>query len=227
MTLAIEPELLMLDDPATGLDPAARGSLLEAMIYFTRSREHTIFFSTHLLDDVERVADHVAVLDWTRCGDGRPGGGRARETCRRYSKLAGRSGSGVAIEGNLVGTDASGRVALGNAGAGISLGTNGATIGGKAPGGRQHHLGQPSGRHLWQRRPDCLSGPLHLCPPCFRKLCWNRQLDLLPYLERIRGFFGDWSFSADAQRVDQMIRLLVKKPWKKGHGSSSRERGES
>src|SRR5262245_50673567 len=65
MTLAIEPELLMLDDPATGLDPSARRSLLEAMIYFTRSRERTIFFSTHLLDDVERVADHVAVLDYS------------------------------------------------------------------------------------------------------------------------------------------------------------------
>jgi ABC-2 type transport system ATP-binding protein len=65
MTLAIEPELLMLDDPATGLDPAARRSLLEAMIYFTRSRERTIFFSTHLLDDVERVSDHVAVLDYS------------------------------------------------------------------------------------------------------------------------------------------------------------------
>ena len=65
MTLAIEPEVLMLDDPATGLDPAARRSLLEAMIYFTRSRERTIFFSTHLLDDVERVATDVAVLDYS------------------------------------------------------------------------------------------------------------------------------------------------------------------
>jgi ABC-2 type transport system ATP-binding protein len=65
MTLAIEPEVLVLDDPATGLDPAARRSLLEAMIYFTRSRERTIFFSTHLLDDVERVATDVAVLDYS------------------------------------------------------------------------------------------------------------------------------------------------------------------
>jgi ABC-2 type transport system ATP-binding protein len=65
MTLAIEPEVLMLDDPATGLDPAARRSLLEAMLYFTRSRERTIFFSSHLLDDVERVADQVAVLDYS------------------------------------------------------------------------------------------------------------------------------------------------------------------
>src|SRR6516162_10023649 len=65
MALAIEPEILMLDDPATGLDPAARRSLLEAMVYFTRHRERTIFFSTHLLDDVERVADRVAVLDYS------------------------------------------------------------------------------------------------------------------------------------------------------------------
>lgn len=65
LTLAIEPEVLMLDDPATGLDPAARRSLLEAMIFFTRSRERTIFFSTHLLDDVERAADWVAVLDYS------------------------------------------------------------------------------------------------------------------------------------------------------------------
>jgi ABC-2 type transport system ATP-binding protein len=65
MTLAVEPEVLVLDDPATGLDPAARRSLLEAMVYFTRGRERTIFFSSHLLDDVERVADQVAVLDYS------------------------------------------------------------------------------------------------------------------------------------------------------------------
>jgi ABC-2 type transport system ATP-binding protein len=65
MTLAGEPELLVLDDPATGLDPAARRALLEAMLYFTRSRERTIFFSSHLLDEVERVADYVAVLDYS------------------------------------------------------------------------------------------------------------------------------------------------------------------
>jgi ABC-2 type transport system ATP-binding protein len=63
LTLAPEPELLVLDDPDTGLDPVARRALLEAMLYFTRSRQRTIFFSSHLLDDVERVADHLAVLD--------------------------------------------------------------------------------------------------------------------------------------------------------------------
>ncbi len=63
ITLAPEPELLILDDPAIGLDPVARRSLLESMIYITRDSERTIFFSSHLLDDVERVADHIAILD--------------------------------------------------------------------------------------------------------------------------------------------------------------------
>src|SRR4029077_6433827 len=62
-TLAPEPELLILDDPALGLDPVARRSLLESMIYVTRGAGRTIFFSSHLLEDVERVADYLAILD--------------------------------------------------------------------------------------------------------------------------------------------------------------------
>lgn len=65
LTLAGQPDLLVLDDPALGLDPVARQSLLEAMVHFTRHENRTIFFSSHLLADVERVADRVAVL-----GDG-------------------------------------------------------------------------------------------------------------------------------------------------------------
>jgi ABC-2 type transport system ATP-binding protein len=63
LTLAPEPELLILDDPAMGLDPVARRSLIESMIYLTRRSDRTIFFSSHQLSDVERVADHIAVLD--------------------------------------------------------------------------------------------------------------------------------------------------------------------
>ena len=63
ITLAPEPELLILDDPALGLDPVARRSLLESMIYVTRGEGRTIFFSSHLLEDVERVADYMAILD--------------------------------------------------------------------------------------------------------------------------------------------------------------------
>ena len=65
LTLAPDPELLVLDDPALGLDPVARRSLVESMIYLTRRSDRTIFFSSHHLGDVERVVDYVAVLDFS------------------------------------------------------------------------------------------------------------------------------------------------------------------
>ncbi|MGC1479526.1 MAG: ABC transporter ATP-binding protein [Chthoniobacterales bacterium] len=65
LTLAPEPELLILDDPALGLDPVARRSLLQSMLYVTRGPNRTILFSSHLLSDVERVADRIAILDGT------------------------------------------------------------------------------------------------------------------------------------------------------------------
>jgi len=65
MVLAPEPELLILDDPAIGLDPVARKSLLESMVYATRKADRTIIFSSHLLADIERIADHIAVLDYS------------------------------------------------------------------------------------------------------------------------------------------------------------------
>lgn len=63
LTLAPEPELLILDDPALGLDPAARRALVEAIVYVTRQAERTILLSSHMLADVERVADRIAVID--------------------------------------------------------------------------------------------------------------------------------------------------------------------
>ena len=63
LTLAPDPELLLLDDPGLGLDPVARRALVESLIYLTRKSDRTIFFSSHHIADVERVADYVAVLD--------------------------------------------------------------------------------------------------------------------------------------------------------------------
>ena len=73
LVLATRPELLVMDDPALGLDPVARRALLEAMILVTRDAGHTIFFSSHVLDDVERVADHIAILDRSVLRGERPG----------------------------------------------------------------------------------------------------------------------------------------------------------
>ena len=61
-TLASEPELLILDDPALGLDPVSRRALNETIIEFCESGERTVLLSSHLLDDVERVADRVALM---------------------------------------------------------------------------------------------------------------------------------------------------------------------
>jgi ABC-2 type transport system ATP-binding protein len=63
LALSSRPELLIMDDPALGLDPVARRTLLETMILVTRDAGHTIFFTSHVLDDVERVADHIAIID--------------------------------------------------------------------------------------------------------------------------------------------------------------------
>ncbi|MBN2045357.1 MAG: ABC transporter ATP-binding protein [Anaerolineales bacterium] len=55
------PDLLILDEPASALDPLGRQAVLEIM---DRLREHTtIFYSTHILDDVQRVSDTVAILN--------------------------------------------------------------------------------------------------------------------------------------------------------------------
>lgn len=55
------PDLLILDEPASALDPLGRQDVLNVM---TRLQEHTtIFYSTHILDDVQRVSDTVAILN--------------------------------------------------------------------------------------------------------------------------------------------------------------------
>ncbi|MDZ4852793.1 MAG: ABC transporter ATP-binding protein [Pirellulaceae bacterium] len=62
LTMAAEPELLVLDDPALGLDPVSRLALNETLLDFCDGGTKTILLSSHLLDDVERVADRVAVM---------------------------------------------------------------------------------------------------------------------------------------------------------------------
>jgi ABC-2 type transport system ATP-binding protein len=56
------PQLLILDEPAASLDPAARRAFLELVLEVVSEGERTVIFSTHILSDLERVADRVAIL---------------------------------------------------------------------------------------------------------------------------------------------------------------------
>jgi ABC-2 type transport system ATP-binding protein len=62
IALAYRPELLLLDEPSSGLDPLVRRDILEAIIRTVTDDGRTVFFSSHMLDEVERVADDVAMM---------------------------------------------------------------------------------------------------------------------------------------------------------------------
>jgi ABC-2 type transport system ATP-binding protein len=59
---AHRPELLILDEPSSGLDPIVRRDILEAIIRTVTDQGRTVIFSSHLLDEVERVSDQLAML---------------------------------------------------------------------------------------------------------------------------------------------------------------------
>jgi ABC-2 type transport system ATP-binding protein len=58
------PAVILLDEPVSALDPIGRKAVLELMQAL--KGETTVFYSTHILDDVQRVSDHVAILDHGR-----------------------------------------------------------------------------------------------------------------------------------------------------------------
>jgi ABC-2 type transport system ATP-binding protein len=60
--LAHEPEVLMLDEPVSGLDPGGRRDFLKELMSDAVDRDTTVVFSTHILSDLERVAADVAFL---------------------------------------------------------------------------------------------------------------------------------------------------------------------
>lgn len=62
LALAFRPELLLLDEPSSGLDPVVRRDILEAIIRAVAEQGRTVFFSSHLLDEVERVSDQLAMI---------------------------------------------------------------------------------------------------------------------------------------------------------------------
>ncbi|TWU04462.1 ABC transporter ATP-binding protein [Stieleria varia] len=60
--IAHRPEFLILDEPSSGLDPLARRDILEAVIRTVSDDGRTVLFSSHLLDEVDRVCDTVTMI---------------------------------------------------------------------------------------------------------------------------------------------------------------------
>jgi ABC-2 type transport system ATP-binding protein len=63
LALAQRPELLVLDEPTDGLDPVVRRDMLTALVDYVSQREATVFISSHLVHELERICDWVGVMD--------------------------------------------------------------------------------------------------------------------------------------------------------------------
>jgi len=62
LALSHEPEVLILDEPTSGLDPLIREEFLDGVLRVLCEGEKTVLFSSHTLSDVQRIADHVALI---------------------------------------------------------------------------------------------------------------------------------------------------------------------
>ena len=62
LALAPRPDLLLLDEPTAGLDPVARAEFNDQLILLHRERGTTVFFSSHLVGEVEKLADRVGIV---------------------------------------------------------------------------------------------------------------------------------------------------------------------
>jgi ABC-2 type transport system ATP-binding protein len=60
--VAHRPELLILDEPSSGLDAVVRRDILDAIVRTVADDGRTVIFSSHLLDEVERMSDHVTLI---------------------------------------------------------------------------------------------------------------------------------------------------------------------
>jgi len=62
LALAYSPELIILDEPTSGLDPIVRRDFIENIVSEISEEGKTVLFSSHIVEEVERVADHVGII---------------------------------------------------------------------------------------------------------------------------------------------------------------------
>jgi ABC-2 type transport system ATP-binding protein len=96
--LAGRPSVVLLDEPASSLDPIGRKAVLELM--HDLKGETTVFYSTHILDDVQRVSDHVAILDHGRLVKAAPTSVLLGSFTRNMLRVV-LGGASAATEGSL------------------------------------------------------------------------------------------------------------------------------
>src|SRR5690606_10142253 len=72
LALAPRPPLLLLDEPTSGLDPVGRAEFNDLVSAMAAERGTSVFFSSHLVDEVESIATHVGIIQAGRiCVEGR------------------------------------------------------------------------------------------------------------------------------------------------------------
>ena len=63
MALSHNPDILILDEPTAGLDPSARVDVLDLLLEFMQDENKSIFFSTHITSDLDKIADFITLID--------------------------------------------------------------------------------------------------------------------------------------------------------------------